>query len=257
VAPAARSYTATGKNLRPLPVHTRDQRRPVSRLVPRARGTRRPHATRTRHRTRTRAFSPSCPRRPSLPSNPRNPLPVHTHDRRATCPRWCPVLVAPAARTLPAPATVPAPVRFRPRITHRPSLPKHPYPRLCPSPSRGLVSIDGRVGPGVARLEVSRHGSCFVVCNLGRSVAQRSSGTRGYMGFRSECACPRNPVVSTTSGPFSVVRKAAGQTISRLHYGGFMPRAWRVSVGRMKKMKLVRHITRGFGTFLIPPIDPS
>ena len=85
-------------------------------------------------------FCPLSTRRPLLPSHPRSPSPVHTRDPRAPCPRWCPVPVAPAPGRYPQPATVPAPVRFRPRSARRPSLPKRPYPRLCPSPSRGLHS---------------------------------------------------------------------------------------------------------------------
>ena len=34
-------------------------------------------------------------------------------------------------------------------------------------------------------------------------------------------------------GPCAEVRKAAGPTFSRLHFGGFAPRAWRVSAGRL------------------------
>ena len=36
-------------------------------------------------------------------------------------------------------------------------------------------------------------------------------------------------------GPCAEVRKAAGLTFSRLHFGGFAPRAWRVSAGRLEK----------------------
>ena len=59
-------------------------------------------------------------------------------------------------------------------------------------------------------------------------------------------------------GPCAEVRKAAGLTFSRLHFGGFAPRAWRVSAGRLeKKSRFFRHSTCAFGSFLIPPFDPS
>ena len=36
-------------------------------------------------------------------------------------------------------------------------------------------------------------------------------------------------------GPCAEVRKAAGLAFSRLHFGGFAPRAWRVSACRLEK----------------------
>ena len=38
--------------------------------------------------------------------------------------------------------------------------------------------------------------------------------------------------------PCAEVRKAAGLTFSRLHFGGFAPRAWRVSAGRLEKNRV-------------------
>ena len=50
-------------------------------------------------------------------------------------------------------------------------------------------------------------------------------------------------------GPCAEVRKAAGLTFSRLHFGGFAPRAWRVSASRLGKNRdFFRHSTCAFGS---------
>ena len=47
----------------------------------------------------------------------------------------------------------------------------------------------------------------------------------------------------------------------RLHFGGFAPRAWRVSAGRLEKNRgffdtAIAHSACAFGSSLIPPSDP-
>ena len=94
--------------------------------------------------------------------------------------------------------------------------------------------IFGRVGAGVAQLGVSRRGRRFVVCAprslrgakkhptaviLGTSVSIRDSRPRAHPAGQH--------------GPCAEVREVAGLTFPRLHFGGFAPRAWRVSAGRL------------------------
>ena len=60
----------------------------------------------------------------------------------------------------------------------------------------------------------------------------------GYFGLDSR---PRAPPAGQ-HGPCAEVREVAGLKFPRLHFGGFAPRAWRVSAGRLKK-------NRGFSGF--------
>ena len=94
-------------------------------------------------------------------------------------------------------------------------------------------SSDG-VGPGVAQLGVSRRGRRFVVCALSVAAWRKEAPDGGdfwYFGLDSR---PRAHPAGQ-HGPCAEVRKAAGLTFSRLHFGGFAPRAWRVSAGRLEK----------------------
>ena len=68
---------------------------------------------------------------------------------------------------------------------------------------------------------------------LGRCVAQRSTGRRGFRDFGLDARPRAHP--AGQHGPCAEVRKAAGLKFSRLHFGGFAPRAWRVSAGRLVK----------------------
>ena len=100
-----------------------------------------------------------------------------------------------------------------------------------------IPEIDRQMGrAGVAQLAVSRRGRCFVVCASRFSVAAwrkeaPDGGDFGYFGLDSR---PRAHPAGQ-HGPCAEVRKAAGLTFSRLHFGGFAPRAWRVSAGRLEK----------------------
>ena len=69
---------------------------------------------------------------------------------------------------------------------------------------------------------------------LGRCVAQRSTGDGGDLGYVGLDSRPRAHPAGQ-HGPCAEVRKAAGLTLSRLLFGGFAPRAWRVSAGRLEK----------------------
>ena len=91
-------------------------------------------------------------------------------------------------------------------------------------------SAVGRVGPGVAQLGVSRHGRCFVFCCLRFSVAawRKEAPGGGDLGDFGLDARPRAHPAGQ-HGPCAEVHKAAGLTLSRLHFGGFAPRARRLS----------------------------
>ena len=113
---------------------------------------------------------------------------------------------------------------------------------------------------GVAQLAVSRRGRCFVLC-ASRSLRgwrkeAPDGGDLGYFGLDSRpYAHPAGQ-----HGPCTEVRKAAGLAFSRLHFGGSAPRAWRLAgVCRSsgEKSRVFRHSTCAFGSFLIPPFDPS
>ena len=75
----------------------------------------------------------------------------------------------------------------------------------------------------------SRSSRCLVVVVV--SLFVLDGGDFGYFGLDSR---PRAHPAGQ-HGPCAEVRKAAGLTFSRLHFGGFAPRAWRVSAGRLEK----------------------
>ena len=60
---------------------------------------------------------------------------------------------------------------------------------------------------------------------VSRQTTEKPKGARVYFGLDSR---PRAHPAGQ-HGPCAEVRKAAGLTFSRLHFGGFAPRAWRVS----------------------------
>ena len=105
-----------------------------------------------------------------------------------------------------------------------------PLDQRSPQSPRSTVRWVGR-GSRSSRCLVVVVVSLFVL--LGRCVAQRApdGGDFGYFGIDSR---PRTHPAGQ-HGPCAEVRKAAGLTFSRLHFGGFAPRAWRVSAGRLEK----------------------
>ena len=128
--------------------------------------------------------------------------------------------------------------------------------------SEPILDIDRRTGRtgGRAARGVS---SWSLFCCLRFSVAawRKEAPDGGDFGDFGLDARPRAHPAGQ-HGPCAEVRKAAGLTFSRLHFGGFAPRAWRVSAGRLeKKSRFFRHSTCAFGSFLIniliPPFDPS
>ena len=70
---------------------------------------------------------------------------------------------------------------------------------------------------------------CFSVAAWRKEAPD--GGDFGYFGLDSR---PRAHPAGQ-HGPCAEVRKAAGLTFSRLHFGGFAPRAWRVSACRLEK----------------------
>ena len=111
---------------------------------------------------------------------------------------------------------------------------------------------------GVAQLAVSRRSRCFVVCASRSLRGAKKHRTAVILGTSVSIRVPaRIPLAAGEHGPCAEVRKAAGLTFSRLHFGGFAPRAWRVSAGRLERSRGFRHSTCAFGSFLIPPFDPS
>ena len=93
----------------------------------------------------------------------------------------------------------------------------------------------------------SRSSGCLVVVVvslfvlLGRCVALRSTPDGGDFGYFGLDSRPRAPPAGQ-HGPCAEVREVEGLKFPRLHFGGFAPRAWRVSAGRLKK-------NRGFSGF--------
>ena len=113
---------------------------------------------------------------------------------------------------------------------------------------------------GVAQLVVSRRGRCFVVCASRSLRGAKKHRTAVGLGTLVSIRAPvRIPPVSTARALRSARRKAAGLiTVSRrLYFGGFAPRAWRVSAGRLGGIEFVWHSTCAFGSFFIPPFGPS
>ena len=86
----------------------------------------------------------------------------------------------------------------------------------------------------------SRSSGCLVVVVvslfvlLGRCVALRSTPDGGDFGYFGLDSRPRAPPAGQ-HGPCAEVREVAGLRFPRLHFGGFAPRAWRVSAGRLEK----------------------
>ena len=78
----------------------------------------------------------------------------------------------------------------------------------------------------------------FLFCCLRFSVAawRKEAPDGGDLGDFGLDARPRAAHPAGQHGPCAEVRKAAGLTFSRLHFGGFAPRAWRVSAGRLGKI---------------------
>ena len=95
-----------------------------------------------------------------------------------------------------------------------------------------IPEVDRRMSrAGVAQLAVSRRGYCFVD-SASRSLrgAKKKHPTAVILGISVSIRVPaRIPLVSL----FVEVREAAGLAFSRLHFGGFAPRASRVSAGRL------------------------
>ena len=80
---------------------------------------------------------------------------------------------------------------------------------------------------GVAQLAVSRRGRCFVVCasrSLRGAKKSKEAPGGGDLGYFGLDARPRAHPAGQ-HGPCVEVREAAGLTPSRLHFGGFAPRA--------------------------------
>ena len=107
----------------------------------------------------------------------------------------------------------------------------------------------------------SRSSGCLVMfvvvllfALLGRCVAQRSTGRRGFGGFRSRCASPRASRWSARPhDPCAEVRKAAGIFASSLLWFR-ASRLAGVCRSSGKKSRFFRHSTFAFGSFLIPPL---
>jgi len=101
--------------------------------------------------------------------------------------------------------------------------------------SEPILDIDRRTGRtgGRAARGVS---SWSLFCCLRFSVAawRKEAPDGGDLGDFGLDARPRAHPAGQ-HGPCAEVRKAAGLTFSRLHFGGFAPRAWRVSVGCLEK----------------------
>ena len=101
--------------------------------------------------------------------------------------------------------------------------------------SEPILDIDRRTGRtgGRAARGVS---SWSLFCCLRFSVAawRKEAPDGGDFGDFGLDARPRAHPAGQ-HGPCAEVRKAAGLTFSRLHFGGFAPRAWRVSAGRLEK----------------------
>ena len=87
---------------------------------------------------------------------------------------------------------------------------------------------------GVAQLAVSRRGRCFVVCASRSLRGAKKHRTAVILCTSVSIRAPRAHPAGH-HGPCAEARKAAGLTFSRLHFGGFAPRAWRVSAGRLGK----------------------
>ena len=88
---------------------------------------------------------------------------------------------------------------------------------------------------GVAQLAVSRRGRCFVVCASRSLRGAKKHRTAVILGTSVSFFSRPRAHPAGQHGPCAEVRKAAGLTFSRLHFGGFAPRAWRVSAGRLEK----------------------
>ena len=113
---------------------------------------------------------------------------------------------------------------------------------------------------GVAQLAVFRRGRCFVFLCFSvaawrkEAPAAPDGGDFGYFGLDSRLRA--HP--AGQHGPCAEVRKAAGLTFSRLHFGGFAPRAWRVSASRLGENRFFGIAPPcAFDYVLIPPFGPS
>ena len=132
----------------------------------------------------------------------------------------------------------------------RRSINEAPNPRGRPSDGSG----GDRAARGVSSWSLFRC-LCFSVAAWRRKEAP-DGGDFGYFGLDSR---PRAHAAGQ-HGPCAEVREAAGLILWRLHFGGFAPRAWRVSAGRLKTKSRFfrhRHSACSFGSFLIRPFEPS
>ena len=124
--------------------------------------------------------------------------------------------------------------------------------------SEPILDIDRRTGRtgGRATRGVS---SWSLFCCLRFSVAawRKEAPDGGDFGDFGLDSRPRAHPAGQ-HGPCAEVRKAAGLAFSRLHFGGFAPRAWPGCLPVVwGKIVVFRHSTCAFGSFLIPPFDPS